>query len=168
MCVLRSAWIARFPGPGSNPGLLRLWHWQPDALTTWLDLIHSSARSHAHGKLASCAMAWHEFFCRLTYRMLEMLSLINLNYLKYISDQASGITHSVYAETMVLTQNLRKCLLKKINLHIERGLTAQACAFLPHNPLCKRTSKTRGFPVLSSLCVIYSLAWLLASDDYSF
>ncbi len=24
---------------GSNPGLLRLWHWQPDALTTWLDLI---------------------------------------------------------------------------------------------------------------------------------
>jgi len=26
---------------GSNPGLLRLWHWQPDALTTWLDLIHS-------------------------------------------------------------------------------------------------------------------------------
>jgi hypothetical protein len=26
---------------GSNPGLLRLWHWQPDALTTWLDLIHT-------------------------------------------------------------------------------------------------------------------------------
>jgi hypothetical protein len=26
---------------GSNPGLLRLWHWQPDARTTWLDLIHS-------------------------------------------------------------------------------------------------------------------------------
>ncbi len=26
----------------SNPGLLRLWHWQPDALTTWLDLIHLS------------------------------------------------------------------------------------------------------------------------------
>jgi len=25
---------------GSNPGLLRLRHWQPDALTTWLDLIH--------------------------------------------------------------------------------------------------------------------------------
>ncbi len=25
---------------GSNPGQLRLWHWQPDALTTWLDLIH--------------------------------------------------------------------------------------------------------------------------------
>ncbi len=25
---------------GSNPGLLRLWHWQPDALTAWLDLIH--------------------------------------------------------------------------------------------------------------------------------
>jgi hypothetical protein len=24
---------------GSNPGLLRLWHRQPDALTTWLDLI---------------------------------------------------------------------------------------------------------------------------------
>ncbi len=26
---------------GSNPGPLRLWHWQPDALTTWLDLIHT-------------------------------------------------------------------------------------------------------------------------------
>ncbi len=25
---------------GSNPGLLRLWLWQPDALTTRLDLIH--------------------------------------------------------------------------------------------------------------------------------
>ncbi len=30
----------------SNPGLLRLYHWQPDALTTWLDLIHNMARSH--------------------------------------------------------------------------------------------------------------------------
>jgi|688.fasta_scaffold285539_1 hypothetical protein len=26
---------------GSNPGLFRLWHWQSDALTTRLDLIHS-------------------------------------------------------------------------------------------------------------------------------
>ncbi len=25
---------------GSNPGLLQLWHWQPDAPTTWLNLIH--------------------------------------------------------------------------------------------------------------------------------
>ncbi len=25
---------------GSNPGLLRLWHWQPDALTSRLDLIY--------------------------------------------------------------------------------------------------------------------------------
>jgi hypothetical protein len=33
---------------GSNPGLLRTWHWQPDALTTWLDLIHDLARSHLH------------------------------------------------------------------------------------------------------------------------
>jgi len=32
--------------PGSNPGLLRLWHWQSDAPTTRLDLIHNSARSH--------------------------------------------------------------------------------------------------------------------------
>ncbi len=24
---------------GLHPGLLRLWHWQSDALTTWLDLI---------------------------------------------------------------------------------------------------------------------------------
>ncbi len=34
---------------GSNPGLLRLRHWQPDALSTQLatvDLIHNSARSH--------------------------------------------------------------------------------------------------------------------------
>ncbi len=45
---------------GSNPGLLRLWHWQPDALTTrqdliplgyidlihtWLDLIHTRSRT---------------------------------------------------------------------------------------------------------------------------
>ncbi len=28
-----------------NPGQLRLWHWQSDALTTWLDLIHNLARS---------------------------------------------------------------------------------------------------------------------------
>ncbi len=26
---------------GSNPGLSRLWHWQSDALSTWLDLIHN-------------------------------------------------------------------------------------------------------------------------------
>ncbi len=26
---------------GSNPGLLRLWHWQPDAQITRLDLIHT-------------------------------------------------------------------------------------------------------------------------------
>jgi hypothetical protein len=26
---------------GLNPGLLRLWHWQSDALTTCLDLIHN-------------------------------------------------------------------------------------------------------------------------------
>jgi hypothetical protein len=30
---------------GSNPGQLRLWHWQPDALTTWLELINM-ANSH--------------------------------------------------------------------------------------------------------------------------
>jgi hypothetical protein len=29
---------------GSNPGLLRLWLWQSDALTTWLDLIRSYAK----------------------------------------------------------------------------------------------------------------------------
>ncbi len=33
---------------GSNPGLLRLWHWQSDALTTRLDHIHIS--SHANFK----------------------------------------------------------------------------------------------------------------------
>ncbi len=33
---------------GSSPGLLRLRHWQPDALTTQLDLIYHSARSHPH------------------------------------------------------------------------------------------------------------------------
>jgi hypothetical protein len=33
---------------GSNPALLQLWHWQPDALTTWLDLIHNLARSYPH------------------------------------------------------------------------------------------------------------------------
>ena len=31
--------------PGSNPGLLRLWHWQPDALTTRLELIHGQTRN---------------------------------------------------------------------------------------------------------------------------
>jgi hypothetical protein len=31
---------------GSNPGLLRLRHWQSDALTSWLDLVHNLARSH--------------------------------------------------------------------------------------------------------------------------
>ncbi len=30
---------------GSNPGLLQLWHWQPDALTTRLDLIHENFRT---------------------------------------------------------------------------------------------------------------------------
>ncbi len=33
---------------GSNPGQLRLRHWLSDALTTRLDLIHNSARSHPH------------------------------------------------------------------------------------------------------------------------
>ncbi len=32
----------------SNPGLLRLCHWQSDALTTRLALIQYSARSHPH------------------------------------------------------------------------------------------------------------------------
>jgi hypothetical protein len=31
---------------GSNQGLLRRLHWQTDALTTRLGLIHNSARSH--------------------------------------------------------------------------------------------------------------------------
>ncbi len=35
---------------GSNPWLWRLWHWQPDALTTWPDLIHNLARSHPQHK----------------------------------------------------------------------------------------------------------------------
>jgi hypothetical protein len=26
---------------GSNPELLQFWHCQPDALTPWLDLIHT-------------------------------------------------------------------------------------------------------------------------------
>ncbi len=33
---------------GSSPRLLRLRHWQPDALTTRLDLIYHSAKSHPH------------------------------------------------------------------------------------------------------------------------
>ncbi len=32
---------------GSNPGLLRLWYWQPDALTTRLDLIHKLGYSRS-------------------------------------------------------------------------------------------------------------------------
>ncbi len=32
----------------SNPGLLRLWHWQPDALNIRLDFLQISARSHPH------------------------------------------------------------------------------------------------------------------------
>jgi hypothetical protein len=27
---------------GSNPGLLRLWHWQPDALATWLNFFQNT------------------------------------------------------------------------------------------------------------------------------
>jgi hypothetical protein len=36
---------------GSNPGQLRLRQWLSDALTTRLDLIHNSARSHPHTQL---------------------------------------------------------------------------------------------------------------------
>jgi hypothetical protein len=36
---------------GSNPGELRLRHWLSDALTTRLDLIHNSARSHPQTRL---------------------------------------------------------------------------------------------------------------------
>ena len=32
-------------------GLLQLWHWQPDALITLLDIIHCSARSHPESRL---------------------------------------------------------------------------------------------------------------------
>jgi hypothetical protein len=38
---------------GSNPGLLRLWRWQPDALTTWLDLIHTWMRCDTNPLLSS-------------------------------------------------------------------------------------------------------------------
>ncbi len=41
----------QIPLLGSNPGLLRLRHWQSDALTTRLDLIHISARSHSRTRL---------------------------------------------------------------------------------------------------------------------
>ncbi len=29
---------------GLNPGLLRLWHWQSDGLTTWLDIIFATTK----------------------------------------------------------------------------------------------------------------------------
>jgi hypothetical protein len=32
---------------GIDPGLLRLWHWQSDALTTRLDLIHSRLKKRS-------------------------------------------------------------------------------------------------------------------------
>ncbi len=32
--------------PSPSMPSMRLWHWQPDALTTWLDLIQDLARSH--------------------------------------------------------------------------------------------------------------------------
>ncbi len=37
---------------GSNPGLLRLWHWQSDALTTRLDFINTYEKMVGLGKLA--------------------------------------------------------------------------------------------------------------------
>ncbi len=57
---------------GSNPGLLRLWHGQSEALTTQLDLIylcellHQPARQS--GQCNQCACAWNicraiVFFC---------------------------------------------------------------------------------------------------------
>ncbi len=43
---------------GPKPGQLRLWHWQPDALTTRLDLILSSARSHPQSASSYPQCGW--------------------------------------------------------------------------------------------------------------
>jgi hypothetical protein len=52
----------------SNPELLRLWHWQPDALTnTWLDLIHiySAIVWVGFRKYSAIGPVWvWEIFCK--------------------------------------------------------------------------------------------------------
>ncbi len=47
---------------GSYPGLLRLWKWQPDAVTIWLDLIRSLARSHPHLARSQTALLRNKHF----------------------------------------------------------------------------------------------------------
>ncbi len=46
---------------GSNPGLLRLRHWQSDTLTSWLDLIQNITRSQ-DCKLANYKLSKTDFF----------------------------------------------------------------------------------------------------------
>ncbi len=54
---------------GSNPGLLRLWHWQSDALISRLDLIHVSVRStptYKHVKKSEILYFYSQQQCQST------------------------------------------------------------------------------------------------------
>ncbi len=60
----------------SNPGLLHLWHWQSDALTFWLDPIHSSAISHPHLAISHPQLGYISSTARL-YLIHSRLDLIH-------------------------------------------------------------------------------------------
>jgi hypothetical protein len=56
---------------GSDPEILRLWHWQPGALTTWLDLIHKCCM---FGTGISLGQRRLTLFCLSTNRFLVLNS----------------------------------------------------------------------------------------------
>ncbi len=68
---------------GSNPGLMRLWHWQPVAPTTWLDLIHTWMRFDtnlllpctAHSLFLDLGMHLTQQMCRDKWRSPGILCL---------------------------------------------------------------------------------------------
>jgi hypothetical protein len=45
ICRPSDSTVSEDAGSGIEPGLLQLWHWHPDALTTWLDLVHRNFRT---------------------------------------------------------------------------------------------------------------------------
>jgi hypothetical protein len=76
---------------GSNPGLLRLWHGQSEALTTQLDLIYllelTHQPEHQPEQCTQCARAWNtcrallvflESVCTLFYTALSAAPQISL------------------------------------------------------------------------------------------
>jgi hypothetical protein len=96
---------------GSNPGLLRLWHWQPGALTTRLDLIDllgdkSRYDSYGWNKLFSVSLGTYQihFIMSLSSRFQTPLTgwLLQVRVDRYHHFRYSGIAWTVFRACLFL------------------------------------------------------------------